>query len=384
MQPSLFPGGSDQSPVAILALADGTVFRGISIGAAGHSVAEVVFNTSMTGHQEVLTDPSYRSQIVAFTYPHIGSTGINPEDIESSATQVAGLVIRDCPLQVSNFRATQSLPDYLKQQGIVAISGVDTRKLTRILRDGGVQGACIMVGDDADAAVQLARGFKGLEGQELVSQVSTENIMSWNQGTWKLGEGYGKVSNARWHVVAYDYGLKQNTLRMLADRNCRVTIVPATTPANEALALKPDGIFLSNGPGDPSACDFAIHTSKQFIDANIPMFGVCLGMQLIALSLGATVTKMKTGHHGVNHPVKDLESGRVYITSQNHDFNVDANTLPANTRLTHTSLFDGSLQGFELTGAPVIGFQGHPEASPGPHDIVALFDKFINLMAEHN
>lgn len=384
MQPSLLSGGSDRPPVAILALADGTIFKGVSIGADGHSVAEVLFNTSMTGHQEVLTDPSYRNQIVAFTYPHIGSTGINTEDIESSGIQVAGLVIRDCPPLVSNFRATQSLPDYLKQHGIVAISDIDTRKLTRVLREGGVQGACILVGDDAERAVQLAREFDGLEGQELVTQATTDNITPWNQGTWQLGQGYSTVDHPRWHVVAYDYGLKQNILRMLADRDCRITIVPATTPAAEALALKPDGIFLSNGPGDPAACDFAIHTSKQFLDAKIPMFGICLGLQLIALSLGATVSKMKTGHHGVNHPVKDLESGRVYITSQNHDFSVAADTLPANTRVTHTSLFDGSLQGFEVTDTPAFCFQGHPEASPGPHDMAVLFDKFISLMAEHN
>lgn len=384
MQPSLLTGGPDRSPVAILALADGTIFRGISIGADGHSVAEVVFNTSMTGHQEILTDPSYRSQIVAFTYPHIGNTGINTEDIESSGIQVSGLVIRDCPPMVSNFRATQSLPDYLKQHGIVAISGVDTRKLTRILRENGVQGACILVGDDVERAVQLAREFQGLEGQEMVTQVTTDSMSSWNQGSWQLDQGYSTVADAKWHVVAYDYGMKHNILRMLADRGCRVTIVPATTPADDVLALKPDGIFLSNGPGDPSACDFAIHTSKQFLDAKVPIFGICLGQQLIALSLGATVTKMKTGHHGANHPVKDLASGRVYITSQNHDFSVDADTLPANTRATHISLFDGSLQGFEVTDAPAFCFQGHPEASPGPHDMAHLFDKFIHLMAEHN
>ncbi len=384
MQPSLFPGGPVRSPVAILALADGTVFRGVSIGADGHCVAEVVFNTSMTGHQEILTDPSYHSQIVAFTYPHIGSTGINPEDIESSGIQVSGLIIRDCPQQVSNFRATQSLPDYLKQHGIVAISDIDTRKLTRVLREGGVQGACILVGDDAERALQLARGFKGLENQQLVTKVTTESIKPWTQGSWKLGNGYTTATDPRWHVVAYDFGLKRNILRMLADRHCRITVVPATTPAADVMALKPDGVFLSNGPGDPSACDFAIDASTQFLDAKIPLFGICLGLQLIALSLGATVTKMKTGHHGANHPVKDLETGRVYITSQNHDFNVDANTLPDNARITHISLFDGSLQGFELTDRPAFCFQGHPEASPGPHDMAVLFDKFINLMAGKN
>lgn len=344
-------------------------------------MAEVLFNTSMTGHQEILTDPSYHSQIVAFTYPHIGSTGINTEDIESPGIQVAGLVIRDCPQHVSNFRSTQSLPDYLKQHGVVAISGIDTRKLTRILRDHGVQGACILVGDDAERAVELAREFKGLEDQQLVTQVSTDSVHDWNQGAWQLGEGYSTATDPRWHVVAYDYGLKRNILRMLADRQCRITVVPATTPASQVMALKPDGIFLSNGPGDPSACDFAIDSSRQFLDARVPVFGICLGLQLMALSVGATVTKMKTGHHGANHPVKDLDTGRVYITSQNHDFNVQADTLPANARVTHTSLFDGSLQGFELTDRPAFCFQGHPEASPGPHDMAVLFDKFINLMA---
>lgn len=381
MQPSLFPGGPEGSPVAILALADGTIFKGISIGAGGHAVAEVLFNTAMTGHQEILTDPSYHSQIVAFTYPHIGSTGINTEDIESNDTQVAGIVIRDCPHHVSNFRAHQSLPDYLKQQGVVAISGVDTRKLTRILREGGVQGACILVGDDSERAIELARGFKGLENQQLVTTVTTDKQHSWDQGTWQLGEGYTTPTNPRWHVVAYDFGLKQNILRMLADRQCRITVVPATTTADEVMALKPDGVFLSNGPGDPSACDFAIEATKQFLDAKMPVFGICLGLQLMALSLGAGVTKMKTGHHGANHPVKDVATGRVYITSQNHDFNVDADTLPGNARITYTSLFDGSLQGFELTDRPAFGFQGHPEASPGPHDMAVLFDKFINLMA---
>ena len=381
MQPSLFPGGPEGSPVAILALADGTIFRGISIGADGHTVAEVLFNTSMTGHQEILTDPSYHSQIVTFTYPHIGSTGINTEDNESSGIQVAGLVIRDCPKQVSNFRAHQSLPDYLKQNGVVAISGVDTRKLTRILREGGVQGACILVGDDAERALELARGFQGIENQQLVTQVSTESSHEWDQGTWQLGQGYTDVADARRHVVAYDFGLKQNILRMLADRQCRITVVPATTPASEVLALKPDGVFLSNGPGDPSACDFAIDATRQLLDAKIPVFVICLGLQLIALSLGATVSKMKTGHHGANHPVKDLATGRVYITSQNHDFNVETDSLPDSARITHTSLFDGSLQGFELTDRPAFCFQGHPEASPGPHDMAVLFDKFINLMA---
>lgn len=384
MLPSLFPEEPDGSSTAILALADGTLFRGVSIGAQGHCTAEIVFNTAMTGHQEVLTDPSYNSQIVAFTYPHIGNTGINPEDIESSGIQVAGLVMRDCPGLMSNFRATQSLPDYLKQHGIVAISGVDTRRLTRLLREGGAQGACILVGDDEQQAVQLAREFSGLEGQQLLTRVATRSVHSWEQGSWQLGSGYPSLQGSGHHVVAYDYGLKYNTLRMLADRNCRVTVVPATTPHDQVMALKPDGVFLSNGPGDPSACDFAIQASRQFLELKVPLFGICLGLQLMALSLGATVTRMKVGHHGANHPVKDLQTGRVYITSQNHDYQVEAESLPANARVTHLSLFDGSVQGFEVTDAPAFGFQGHPEASPGPHDMAALFDKFINLMAGHN
>lgn len=335
----------------------------------------------MTGYQEILTDPSYNGQIVAFTYPHIGNTGVNPEDIESSRIQVAGVVVRDCPQRVSNFRATQSLPDYLKEQGIVAIAGIDTRKLTRILRERGAQGACILVGHDAERAVQLAREFAGLEGQELATQVSTDTVTPWTQGTWELGKGYSSPGGQRWHVVAYDFGVKYNILRMLADRDCRVTVVPASTSVEQVMALQPDGVFLSNGPGDPSACDFAVEACRRFLDAKIPLFGICLGQQLMALSLGAKVTKMKTGHHGDNHPVKELASGRVYITSQNHDFNVDADTLPDNARVTHISLFDGSLQGFELTDRPAFCFQGHPEASPGPHDVAILFDKFISLMA---
>lgn len=381
MLPSLLSGKPDDSPVAILALADGTLFKGVSIGADGHSAAEIVFNTSMTGHQEILSDPSYHRQIVAFTYPHIGNTGINPEDIESSGIQVAGLVIRDCPDRMSNFRATQSLPDFLKQHGIVAISGVDTRKLTRALREGGEQGACILVGDDVERAVQLARDFKGLESQQLATQVSVDTVTQWEQGSWQLGQGYAVPGGKRWHVVAYDFGIKYNILRMLADRDCRVTLVPAETSAEQVLALKPDGVLLSNGPGDPSACDFAIDASKQFLESKVPLFGICLGLQVMALGLGATVTKMKVGHHGSNHPVQDVSTGRVYITSQNHNFSVDVNTLPANARITHVSLFDGSLQGFELTDTPALCFQGHPEASPGPHDMAVLFDKFISLMA---
>lgn len=382
MLPSLFTAGANGLPTAILALADGTVFKGVSIGADGYSVAEIVFNTSMTGYQEVLTDPSYSGQMVTLTYPHIGNTGVNPEDTESSRTHAAGLVVRDCSLRVSNFRATQSLPDYLKENGIVAISEVDTRKLTRLLRDGGAQGACILVGDDAQRAVQLAREFAGLAGQDLAAQVSTQHVVEWTEGSWQLGQGFNQPDTSKYHVVAYDFGVKTNILRMLADRGCRISLVPAQTPATDVLAMQPDGVFLSNGPGDPGACSYAIDACKALLAAKIPLFGICMGQQVLGLALGATISKMKTGHHGDNHPVQDLSTGRVFITSQNHEFNVDVNTLPANARVTHVSLFDGSLQGFELTDAPVFCFQGHPEASPGPHDIAVLFDKFIGLMAK--
>lgn len=382
MLPSLLPEGTESTPPAILALADGTIFKGVSIGADGHTVAEVVFNTSMTGYQEILTDPSYSGQIVTLTYPHIGNTGINGEDVESARVHAAGLVVRDCSLRVSSFRATMSLPAYLKQQGVVAISGVDTRKLTRILRDSGAQGACIMVGDDADKAVELARGFPGMAGQDLARTVSTKSVESWSQGTWKLGSGYAQIGSGGHHVVAYDFGIKSNILRLLADRGCRITVVPAQTPVDDVLALDPDGIFLSNGPGDPEPCDYAIETARAAIGAKIPLFGICLGQQIIGLAVGAKTTKMKAGHHGANHPVHELATGRVFITSQNHGFNVDGETLPPNARITHVSLFDGTLQGFELTDAPAFCFQGHPEASPGPHDIVVLFDKFISLMAQ--
>ncbi len=382
MLPSLFPEGANRSPSAILALADGTIFKGVSIGADGYCVAEIVFNTSMTGYQEILTDPSYNGQIVTLTYPHIGNTGINLEDSESGRIHAAGLVVRDCSLRVSNFRSTQSLPDYLKSQGVVAISGVDTRKLTRILREGGAQGACILVGDDAERAVELARNFPGMSGQDLAKVVSTKTTENWVEGTWQLGRGFSQPDNPQYHVVAYDYGIKTNILRLLADRGCRVTLVPAQTPVEDVLALKPDGIFLSNGPGDPEPCLYAIDTCKAALDKKIPMFGICLGQQILGLGLGAKTIKMKTGHHGANHPVQDLDTGRVFITSQNHGFNVDVDTLPANARVTHLSLFDGTVQGFELTDSPAFCFQGHPEASPGPHDIVVLFDKFISLMAE--
>ncbi|CAM4288599.1 glutamine-hydrolyzing carbamoyl-phosphate synthase small subunit [Bordetella muralis] len=381
MLPQLFPEGADRFPPAILALADGTIFRGVSIGAPGHTVAEVVFNTAMTGYQEILTDPSYNGQIVTLTYPHIGNTGVNAEDVETSRVLASGLVVRDCPSRVSNFRATQSLPDYLAAQGVVAISGVDTRKLTRILRDGGAQGACILVGDDADRAVELAGGFPGMAGQDLAKVVSIKDSLDWKQGTWQLGESFTSPAQDRFHVVAYDFGVKYNILRLMADRGCRITLVPAQTSAEDVLKLNPDGVFLANGPGDPEPCDYAIEATRVFLERKIPTFGICLGHQIMGLAVGGKTVKMKTGHHGANHPVQDLQSKRVFITSQNHGFGVDAATLPANSRATHVSLFDGTLQGFELTDRPAFCFQGHPEASPGPHDIIVLFDKFISLMA---
>lgn len=381
MLPQLFPEGINRFPPAILALADGTIFRGVSIGAPGHTVAEVVFNTAMTGYQEILTDPSYSGQIVTLTYPHIGNTGVNAEDVEANRVYAAGLVVRDCPARVSNFRSTQSLPEYLSEQGIVAISGVDTRKLTRILRDKGAQGACIFVGTDAERAVELARGFAGMTGQDLARVVSIKNSTDWTEGTWRLGAGFSKPDQSRFHVVAYDFGIKSNILRLLADRGCRITLVPAQTSAEEVFKLDPDGVFLSNGPGDPEPCDYAIEATRAFLDKRLPVFGICLGHQIMGLALGGKTLKMKTGHHGANHPVQDLASKRVFITSQNHGFAVDAASLPANARATHVSLFDGTLQGFELTDRPAFCFQGHPEASPGPHDIIELFDKFISLMS---
>lgn len=381
MLPQLFPEGINRFPPAILALADGTIFRGVSIGAPGHTVAEVVFNTAMTGYQEILTDPSYSGQIVTLTYPHIGNTGVNAEDVEANRVYAAGLVVRDCPARVSNFRSTQSLPEYLSEQGIVAISGIDTRKLTRILREKGAQGACIFVGSDADRAVELARGFAGMAGQDLAKVVSIKDSTTWAQGTWQLGEGYTQPDQSKFHVVAYDFGIKSNILRLLADRGCRLTLVPAQTSAEEVLKLNPDGVFLSNGPGDPEPCDYAIDATRVFLDKKLPVFGICLGHQIMGLAVGGKTLKMKTGHHGANHPVQDLASKRVFITSQNHGFAVDAASLPANARVTHVSLFDGTLQGFELTDRPAFCFQGHPEASPGPHDILELFDKFISLMS---
>ena len=369
--------------VAILALADGTIFKGVSIGADGQTVAEVVFNTAMTGYQEILTDPSYSGQIVTLTYPHIGNTGVNLEDVESTKIHAAGLIVRNCPELLSNFRSTQSLPDYLKSQGIVAIAEIDTRKLTRILREGGAQGGCILVGDDAEQALTLAAKFPGMSGQDLAKVVSAIKQASWTESTWQLGHGYGKNDSQLPHVVAYDFGVKSNILRLLAERGCRITVVPAQTTADDVLKLKPDGVFLSNGPGDPDPCDYAIAATKVFLERKLPTFGICLGHQIMGLAVGAKTIKMKTGHHGSNHPVQHLASGRVFITAQNHGFAVDAQTLPANARATHVSLFDGTLQGFELTDRPAFCFQGHPEASPGPHDIVVLFDQFMSLMASN-
>jgi len=369
--------------VAILALADGTVFKGVSIGADGQTVAEVVFNTAMTGYQEILTDPSYSGQIVTLTYPHIGNTGVNLEDVESTKIHAAGLIVRNCPEQLSNFRSTQSLPEYLKAQGIVAIAEIDTRKLTRILRDGGAQGGCIFVGDDAEQALELAAKFPGMSGQDLAKVVSAIKQANWTETTWQLETGFGQSSSLLPHVVAYDFGVKSNILRLMAERGCRITVVPAQTTADEVFKLKPDGVFLSNGPGDPDPCDYAIAATKVFLERKLPTFGICLGHQIMGLAVGAKTIKMKTGHHGSNHPVQHLASGRVFITAQNHGFAVDAKTLPANARATHVSLFDGTLQGFELTDRPAFCFQGHPEASPGPHDIVVLFDQFMSLMASN-
>jgi len=369
---------------AILVLADGSVFRGLSIGADGIATGEVVFNTSLTGYQEILTDPSYSRQIVTLTYPHIGNTGINAEDVESDRVHAAGLVVRDVPRLHSNFRADQSLPDYLKSQNIVAIADIDTRRLTRILREKGAQSGCIMAGAvDEKKALEAAHAFPGLAGMDLAKVVTAPAAYEWTESEWKLGRGYGQQAAPRFHVVAFDYGVKRNILRMLAERGCRLTVLPATASAAEAMALKPDGIFLSNGPGDPEPCDYAIEAIAELVAAGVPTFGICLGHQLLALASGAKTVKMKFGHHGANHPVKDLDSGRVAITSQNHGFAVDAATLPANIRSTHVSLFDGSLQGIARTDAPAFSFQGHPEASPGPHDVSYLFDRFIKLMADH-
>lgn len=370
-------------PKAILALADGTVFRGIGIGATGSSVGEVVFNTAMSGYQEILTDPSYCRQIVTLTYPHIGNTGINREDCESARVQAAGLVIRDLPLAVSNFRSEQTLSDYLKAENVVALAGIDTRKLTRILREKGAQNGCLMCGEVGEAkSVAAARQFPGLAGMDLAKVVSTDRAYAWGEGEWALGKGHVAPEASTFHVVAYDYGIKRNILRMLASRGCRVTVLPAQAPAEEALALNPDGVFLSNGPGDPEPCDYAIAAIREILSRGIPTFGICLGHQLMGLASGAKTVKMKFGHHGANHPVKDLDTAQVLITSQNHGFAVDADTLPANLRVTHVSLFDGSLQGLARTDVPAFCFQGHPEASPGPHDVSYLFDRFIKMMQD--
>ena len=366
---------------AVLALADGTIFRGVSIGAEGSTAGEVVFNTAMTGYQEILTDPSYCRQIVTLTYPHIGNTGANPQDIEGARIHAAGLVIRDLPLRASNWRMTRDLPTYLRDEGIVAIAGIDTRMLTRILRERGAQGGCIMaVSVDEASAIDQAKAFPGLAGMDLAQVVSCNEVFEWDQSTWSLEQGYGVRREARHHVVAYDFGIKYNSLRQLASHGCRITVVPARTPASKVMALRPDGVFLSNGPGDPEPCDYAIDAIRELMAMKLPMFGICLGHQLMALASGARTLKMKFGHHGANHPVQDLDSGRVMITSQNHGFVVDAATLPPTARVTHRSLFDGSLQGFARTDLPAFCFQGHPEASPGPHDVDDLFGRFVDLM----
>jgi carbamoyl-phosphate synthase small subunit len=368
---------------AILVLADGTVFKGFSIGASGYTVGEVVFNTSMTGYQEILTDPSYTEQIVTLTYPHIGNTGTNAEDVESGKVYAAGLIIRDLPLLHSNFRSNQTLPDYLRANNIVAISDIDTRKLTRILREKGAQAGCIMAGDvDEAVALKYAKAFPGLSGMDLAKVVSCKKAYEFSDGEWALGKGFVSNPENKFHVVAFDYGVKRNILRMLVSRGCKVTVLPAQATAEEVLALKPNGIFLSNGPGDPEPCDYAIKAIRTLVDTGIPTFGICLGHQLLALASGAKTMKMKFGHHGANHPVQDVETKRVYITSQNHGFAADVNTLPANVKVTHVSLFDGSLQGIARTDKPAFSFQGHPEASPGPHEMSYLFDKFIDLMQQ--
>ncbi|HSB97916.1 MAG TPA: glutamine-hydrolyzing carbamoyl-phosphate synthase small subunit [Spongiibacteraceae bacterium] len=368
---------------ALLALEDGSLFRGVAIGAPGQATGEVVFNTAMTGYQEILTDPSYAQQMVTLTYPHIGNTGTTSEDEEASTIWATGLIIRDLPLLASNFRNTQALDAYLQARNVVGIADIDTRRLTRILRDKGAQNGCIMAGAVDDAtALAAARSFPGLKGMDLAKVVSTKQPYEWTQGSWQLGRGFKQPAAAdlRFHVVAYDYGTKANILRMLADRGCKLTVVPAQTPAKDVLALNPDGIFLSNGPGDPEPCDYAIKAIQEFLQTDIPIFGICLGHQLLGLASGAKTVKMKFGHHGANHPVQNLDDGTVLITSQNHGFAVDESTMSSNLRVTHKSLFDGSLQGMHRTDKPAFSFQGHPEASPGPHDAASLFDHFIELM----
>lgn len=368
---------------AVLALEDGSIFRGVAIGADGETSGEVVFNTAMTGYQEILTDPSYSRQIVTLTYPHIGNTGITPLDEESDRIHAAGLVIKDLPLMVSSFRSKMSLDEYLKSRNIVAIAGIDTRRLTRILREKGAQGGCIMAGDSVDEALALARAkeFPGLKGMDLAKEVTTAEPYEWKEGVWNLeNDDHNRVEEQPYHIVAYDFGVKRNILRMLAQRGCRLTVVPAQTPAKEVLALNPDGIFLSNGPGDPEPCDYAIQAIKEILETELPVFGICLGHQLLALASGAKTEKMKFGHHGANHPVQDLAAKNVMITSQNHGFAVSEASLPDHLKATHKSLFDGSLQGIERTDRPAFSFQGHPEASPGPHDVAVLFDRFIEAL----
>jgi carbamoyl-phosphate synthase small subunit len=372
-------------PPALLALADGTVFYGKGIGAVGSTVGEVVFNTSMSGYQEILTDPSYCRQIVTLTYPHIGNTGVNLEDVESGRVHAAGLVIRDLPILPSNFRMSQRLDAYLADANVVAIAGLDTRKLTRVLREKGAQAGCIVTAApgetlNPEAAIAQANGFPGLAGMDLAKVVSAAETIEWTEGEWALGSGYVSQADARFHVVAYDFGVKRNILRMLASRGCRLTVVPAQTPAKDVLALKPDGVFLSNGPGDPEPCDYAIEAIREILAAGVPTFGICLGHQLLALASGAKTMKMKFGHHGANHPVKDVDTGQVLITSQNHGFAIDPENMPETLRVTHVSLFDGSNQGIARTDVPAFSFQGHPEASPGPHDVGYLFDRFIKLI----
>ncbi len=372
-----------QHTPAMLVLADGTVFRGISIGAPGQTVGEVVFNTSMTGYQEILTDPSYTKQIVTLTYPHIGNTGVNAEDVESGQVYASGLIIRDLPLVHSNWRSEQSLSEYLVANNVVAIADIDTRKLTRILREKGAQAGCIIAGDISEAeALAQAKAFPGLSGMDLAKVVSVKQSYSFAEGEWDLVSGYATPTQFDFHVVAFDYGVKRNILRMLTSRGCKVTVLPAQASAQEALALKPDGVFLSNGPGDPEPCDYAISAIKTIVDTGVPTFGICLGHQLLALASGAKTLKMKFGHHGANHPVQDLDDKRVFITSQNHGFAVDVNSLPVNVRTTHVSLFDGSLQGIARTDKPAFSFQGHPEASPGPTEMSYLFDRFVDSMKQ--